>query len=244
MPRAFGAIPDIQDERDWLLGELSIDTEIPDSYSVELPEYIKLQGSKPTCVSCASALIKEYQEKSEEMSGEFIYWLAMRDEKATKTTGMYFRDALKYLQKIGELKNSLFPTDGVKWKEPVVANWEELSRNNRIGFYAKVGLSKDEIKKAIYQFGPILIGVYAVNFNVTSEIKNRVRTIDGIIKPFKTQGNPHAIVAYGYDEEGLIIRNSWGSSWGENGNAKILWDEVPKRLFAAYGGCPPTGSGG
>ena len=207
-----GALIDPPDERNWQLAGLATDVEVPNVFELNLPFKAKWQGAvKPTCVSCACAAIKEYQEDTEEMSGEFIYWRALEEDKATKTSGMYFVDACKTMQKTGELMNKYFPTDPTEWKSPILSNWSELCKKNKIKYYAKCGLTKEELKKAIFQFGPILIGVYATNFKTTAVIKmkngTRSRVSDGIIIPFISKGNPHAVVAYGYNEKGLLIRN-------------------------------------
>jgi hypothetical protein len=44
----------------------------------------------------------------------------------------------------------------------------------------------------------------------------------------------HEITAYGYDSTGLIIRNSWGSSWGSAGDAKLAWSFVNSKVQGAY----------
>ncbi|GAA3398714.1 IPT/TIG domain-containing protein [Cryptosporangium minutisporangium] len=44
----------------------------------------------------------------------------------------------------------------------------------------------------------------------------------------------HMVAAYGYDSEGLWIRNSWSTSWGANGDAKLSWAFVRKLVNAAF----------
>ncbi|GAB3865254.1 IPT/TIG domain-containing protein [Dactylosporangium cerinum] len=44
----------------------------------------------------------------------------------------------------------------------------------------------------------------------------------------------HMVTAYGYDAEGLWIRNQWGTSWGAAGDAHLGWDFVNKNVQAAY----------
>ena len=40
----------------------------------------------------------------------------------------------------------------------------------------------------------------------------------------------HAIAIVGYDKEGFIIRNSWGTSFGDKGYTKIPYDEFGKLM--------------
>lgn len=43
----------------------------------------------------------------------------------------------------------------------------------------------------------------------------------------------HYVTALGYDSEGVIIQNSWGTSWGRGGFAKLGWDFVNKHAVEA-----------
>jgi len=44
----------------------------------------------------------------------------------------------------------------------------------------------------------------------------------------------HMITAFGYDSTGLIIRNSWGTGWGDHGDAKLAWAFVNTKVDSAY----------
>lgn len=41
----------------------------------------------------------------------------------------------------------------------------------------------------------------------------------------------HYVVALGYDADGVIVENSWGTSWGLNGFAKLGWDFIAKHAI-------------
>ncbi|UKE72054.1 C1 family peptidase [Xanthomonas graminis] len=43
----------------------------------------------------------------------------------------------------------------------------------------------------------------------------------------------HEVIALGYDEEGLLIENSWGKGWGDKGFAKLAWSVVAKDVVVA-----------
>jgi inhibitor of cysteine peptidase len=79
----------------------------------------------------------------------------------------------------------------------------------------------DQIKNAIYTYGPITAGVCVDSgwYSYTS----------GIYKPLSNVCNGstnHQIVLVGWNDatSSWILRNSWGSSWGENGYMRIAWD--------------------
>jgi predicted secreted protein len=79
----------------------------------------------------------------------------------------------------------------------------------------------DEIKNAIYSYGPITAGVCADSGwnNYTG----------GVYNPSSNQcggGTNHQIILVGWDDatSSWILRNSWGPSWGESGYMRIHWD--------------------
>jgi hypothetical protein len=44
----------------------------------------------------------------------------------------------------------------------------------------------------------------------------------------------HMIAVYGYDAQGVYIRNSWGGAWGNSGDAHISWAFITKAATGAY----------
>nr|BFE68839.1 hypothetical protein GCM10020092_021400 [Actinoplanes digitatis] len=44
----------------------------------------------------------------------------------------------------------------------------------------------------------------------------------------------HMIAAYGYDGQGVYIRNSWGTRWGNAGDAKLSWAFINKAATGGY----------
>lgn len=74
------------------------------------------------------------------------------------------------------------------------------------------------IKEAIYAGGPVVVAIAAGNPGF-SGYRGGIMTGDNSARI------DHAVVAVGWGNEGgreyLIIQNSWGSSWGENGFARV-----------------------
>jgi hypothetical protein len=44
----------------------------------------------------------------------------------------------------------------------------------------------------------------------------------------------HMVTIFGYDSEGVWIRNQWGTSWGTKGDAHLSWNFVDKAALGAY----------
>ena len=81
--------------------------------------------------------------------------------------------------------------------------------------------TNEQIKNAIYTYGPVTAGVCADNGwnSYTGGIYNPRSNVCG-------GSTNHQIILVGWDDttSSWILRNSWGSSWGENGYMRIRWD--------------------
>ncbi|MCX6552400.1 MAG: hypothetical protein NTY02_15585, partial [Acidobacteria bacterium] len=79
----------------------------------------------------------------------------------------------------------------------------------------------DQVKNAIYTYGPVTAGVCVDN--------GWDRYSGGVYVPTSNQcdgGTDHQIILVGWDDatSSWILRNSWGSGWGERGYMRIQWD--------------------
>jgi len=43
----------------------------------------------------------------------------------------------------------------------------------------------------------------------------------------------HEMLAVGYNQDGLLVQNSWGTTWGNRGFARISWSTVQKDVYLA-----------
>lgn len=55
-----------------------------------------------------------------------------------------------------------------------------------------------------------------------------------VSKPTAPPIGAHALVALGYDRQGLWVENSWGTGWGLNGYAELSWDYVYAAVMGVY----------
>lgn len=60
---------------------------------------------------------------------------------------------------------------------------------------------------------------------------------DGKLTHYKQPSDPagHAVALVGYTPEGFIVRNSWGSSWGDKGFAYASNQYAAAAFTEAYG---------
>jgi C1A family cysteine protease len=78
-----------------------------------------------------------------------------------------------------------------------------------------------ELKNAIYSYGPVIATMYVYNdfFSYKSGVYSYTTG---------AYAGAHAVLAVGYDDtlQAFIVKNSWGSGWGEAGFFKIAYSEV------------------
>ena len=136
---------------------------------------------------------------------------------AGSCSGGYISNSLSYIKSSGEALESCFSytaTNNLCTNK--CTGWE----NNawKISGYTAVPATDEAIKKAVYEHGPLVTAfdVYSDFYYYSSGIYNRTSTT------YKG-GHAVSIVGYGYYNDALywIVKNSWGSGWGESGFFKI-----------------------
>ena len=194
----YGFVPSKMDGTE--LEFKGVEMELPKelSYRDYLPKVIN-QGMRPICVPCSISSYINYSINLEDGINDRDNKVDYEDIYSHRTdegdNGMSFKDALHYLR-----HNCAKVGDDCK---------------KVINRYAKVG-SVMQLKQALVMNGPCIGGLpvydsYRPNFwtRLSSD------TFQG----------GHAIAIVGYDEEGFIIRNSWGSGYGDDGYYIIPYNE-------------------
>ncbi len=218
--RVFSNLVSPFDIRDYKVAVTVI--EFPETFV--LPEVsVKNQGGTGSCVAHACSSVVEFHNKRQEgtdvvFSTEFIY--GYRPVGYYVGEGMYIRDALKTLQKLGDcplsdLKGNHKCSEAM---EAVEANLDELKDKaypHRISTYAKVS-TIDEIKQALMDFGYVVI---YMPWYKDYKLKNGVYSHSSD----ETSGY-HCMVIYGWNEQGWLVHNSWGKTWGKKGRFIMPFD--------------------
>ena len=165
------------------------------------------QGSDGPCSSYAAAAIKTWQElkdygSTERLSKYFLYNL--RVNKPQK--GMTPRHTMQLLRKYGIPSAKSYKR---RWKDVEDIPQEVLDEalNHRILGYARI-MTIDGLKKSIYKNGPAYIAMPVFNDTDTFWKAKWSENILG----------GHALCVVGYTETGFILRNSWGTQWGDFGH--------------------------
>ena len=227
---AFGAGFSDPDIRDYKIDKASLQTEFPDVFELDMPP-VKNQGSINSCVAHSIALVAEYFNKKQhdidnEISVGYIY--GNRVPPLNTTEGMITRFAISNFCVDGAPFTAEFP---LHCEVPDIINEVKAQKDNlhnqasQFRFTSYVGVSKEkEIKTALMDGNPIII---AVDWQKDMKVK------DGKFNSeWKEKSGGHAMVIYGWNEEGWLVQNSWGIFWGNLGKATWPYDYKIRESYA------------
>ncbi len=139
--------------------------------------------------------------------------------------GGYVEKAADFLRDHGAPAESCYPYVMNGYCAGACPNWQASAYKIRnwqwvVDYDKSEGPSVEAIKAGL-QYGPLAItyAVYADFFGYTTGVYKHV---SGIIAGF------HAVLVVGYDDPGqyFIVKNSWGTGWGEQGYFRIAYSEV------------------
>jgi C1A family cysteine protease len=208
---------------------------------------VKDQGSLGSCVGFAVSAMKEWQERSEELSEiasgkkskkaskvydlseAWIYWNAKKIDGYPDEEGTSIRYAMKVLNKIGVPTESAWPYSDQFKGEP--SSWAKLiAKWSLVGSYYRIK-SLDELLTALVK-SPIVVGI--------SCFEEIFRVDDTGVVPMPK--NPqysyggHAICLCGFDKhkERVKFKNSWSTNWGDKGYGYLSYDYLRAYMWDAW----------
>ena len=209
-----------------------------------LPEKIDLrkkcsavvaQGELGSCTANAIASgLREYLLINKEikwmpLSRLFLYWQERYLEGAVnEDSGAEIRDGMKVLQKIGVCPESDWPYDESTFANTPTAIMVANAAPYKIKEYHRVR-TLDQLKAALAEGLPVVIGIDIYeSFESEAVEHNGVVPMPDVNKEQLLGG--HAVLAVGYDDAKarLIVRNSWGITWGDLGYCYLPYDYYAK----------------
>jgi len=209
------------------------------------------QGQIGSCTgnAMAGALefleLKELKEKSNQsepfvydpkvfsnISRLFIYYNERLLEGTTsEDAGANLRDGIKSLNKWGACRETLWNYDPENtFTEPTDNSYQEAQKHKIGSYYKIVGLT--EMKQCLAGGFP-----FAFGFTVYESFESPEVEKTGIM-PLPESNEEvlggHAVLAVGYDDSTnyLIVRNSWGTNWGQKGYFLMPYDYISKLKLA------------
>ncbi len=216
-----GVVESSYDARDY---KIKADSEFPEEFELPYKVSVKNQGSKPTCVAHALSSLVEYHNlietgKYRKFSTEFIY--GTRNIGYYIGDGMVIRDALKTIQKYGDCYYADCPgnhdtADAMKNINEKVEEYRDLAYPHRIGSYYRVR-TQEEIKTALMNHGPVVISMTCKD--------NAYIADDTYCYPQDAESSGrHCVLVVGWNENGWIIQNSWGTLYAGDGYFTLPFD--------------------
>jgi len=220
----YGWIPDLPDQRDFPYTQLALGAPlIPGQIDLRAScSPIENQGNLGSCT--AQALVGDLEflklkslKKLIQFSRLFLYYNERVVSHTTNTdSGASLRDGIKTLKRLGDCTEDLWPYNIDQFaQKPSPSAYNNALQYQVTSYYRLHTL--DEMKHALSSGYPFVFG-----FVVYESFESTTTAQTGIISmPQKKERllGGHAVVAVGYDDvkKWMIVRNSWGTTWGDKG---------------------------
>lgn len=231
-----------------ILSKLSLDSKY--SSSVDLRKWcspVENQQNIGSCTAHAVAGILEYYEnkafgKFIDASRLFLYKVTRNLLHNTGDTGAFLKTTLGALIMFGMPPEEYWPYDTNRFDEEPDAFCYAYANNYRCISYFRhdpANVSQEDVLMSVKKY--LSNGIPSVfGFTVYQSIRQANK--DGCIPfPFSKERimGGHAVAAVGYDDDKIIsnqigpdtkgailIRNSWGTEWGENGYGWLPYEYI------------------
>ena len=248
----LNCVPSVGAENDWTFNDARISglshlaSAIPGKKDLRAPWWgIDNQGNTGACVGYSTAygvLRWHYVQagllsKARKPSARFI-WMANKETDGItrypttflESEGTQTKLALGVARKFGCVPDDILPMDGPLSPLPTGAFYARAARF-RISSYHNLGRNLDDWRAWIAHQGPILARLVVDDtWDLATERGGRLRTYHA-----DTARGGHAVCIVGYTQQYFIVRNSWGTDWGDGGFA-YAWDDYAAEAFTeAYG---------
>jgi C1A family cysteine protease len=227
--------PDLPDHRDLLLQHWKPIFLLPKRIDLRpLCSAVEDQGSLGSCTGNALASALELLDvkrvgQYEDLSRLFIYYQARSYiNELYNDSGAYIRDAVKSIRKVGAAKEKLWPYVIDKFDDKPSPEAYADANGRRFKSYWRLNTLSSMLNCLAAGY-PFVFG-FSVYTKFMSQEVATTGVLDMPIKGEQMEGG-HAVLAVGYDKktQRIIVRNSWGKSWGKEGYFTMPFDYVSDR---------------
>lgn len=191
------------------------------------------QGSLGSCTANAIGSADQFCQMKQQghdvfiPSRLFIYWNE-RDMEGTvnQDSGAYIRDGMKVVAQQGVCPEAMWPYEVARFREkPSNGCYTEAAEHQTISYNA-VTQTLDELRGCLADGFPFVFGfsVYE-GFESTEVAKTGIMPMPGQNESLL---GGHAVKAVGYDDakRWFIVKNSWGTGWGDGGYFYMPYDFI------------------
>jgi len=237
--RNYGWRPSLPDVRDWTFESLGKNPTLPISVDLRKSDSpVEDQGQLGSCTANALTAAIQFIEKKDKdvyapLSRLFVYY----NERAIEGTissdsGAQIRDGIKTLNKQGVCPETEWPYTVSKFKtKPTTKCFTDALKNVIVSYYSISTLTA--MKTCLASGYPFVFG-----FTVYTSFESDTVATTGIVNlPIKGESvlGGHAVLCVGYDDitQRFIVRNSWGTSWGQKGYFTIPYTYLTNSKLAS-----------
>ena len=224
----YGWKPDTPDSRDYQFAATL------DPATVALPATVDLrgpnmpdvydQGQLGSCTANAWGALMQFERRRLGHTPDFVparlfiyYQERVIEHSVAQDSGAQLRDGAKALAGSGAPPETDWPYDISTFAHAPSAKMTSDAASHRAVAYGHVTQTAPQCKATLAGGNPFVFG-----FTVYASFESRAVAQSGIV-PMPTSGEQivvgHAVMACGYDDTAqmFLIRNSWGSGWGQHG---------------------------
>jgi C1A family cysteine protease len=164
----------------------------------------------------------------------FIYYNERAIEHTTKSdSGAQIRDGIKSVNKQGVCPESEWDYNISKFTKKPSKNCYADALKDKVIQYASISQDLILLKSCLALGFPIVFGISVFDSFESDEVAKT-----GIVPmPQKSESSleGHCIKSVGYDDskERFIVKNSWGTSWGDKGYCYIPYEYVLNQGLAS-----------
>ena len=182
------------------------------------------QASLGSCTANATAGALEYLENKvgsgsfENFSRLFVYYnTRVLGKTVHEDSGGSLRDSVKSVVRVGACDELIWAYDISKFTiRPSLACYRN-AKPHKIVDYHRIDGGLSDLLQCLAEGYPFVFG-----FSVFSEFEGPQVASTGVLNlpaPDETFQGGHAVCAVGYDMDAktVLVRNSWGSNWGQGG---------------------------
>jgi C1A family cysteine protease len=235
-PKWYGWLPDLPDHRDFMYSAVA-------PTIARLPKKVDLrpkcppvenQGQLGSCTANALIGALEFLELKGgalfvDLSRLFVYYNERLIEGTVdQDSGAFLRDGIKSLAKQGVCPEKEWPYRITAFRKKPIATCYADARKHEITSYHRINTT-DEMRNCLAEGFPFVFG-----FTVYSSFESAAVARSGVLNmPTRNERvvGGHAVVAVGYDDtqRRFIIRNSWGTDWGQKGYFTMPYEYLGSR---------------
>jgi C1A family cysteine protease len=240
--KRYGWVPDLPDQRDHLFAAPpAVVASLPPSVDLreQCPKGVYDQGRLGSCTANAIAAAFEFdllkQGLTDFMPSRLFIYYNERVKLGTVDvdSGAMIRDGIKSVSKQGVCAETSWPYDVSRFtEEPPKACYDEAV-GNRATSYQRVLPILNQLKGCLANGYPIVFG-----FRVYESFETEDVAQTGVVPMPRSDEQAlggHAVLATGYDDATgrFLVRNSWGSGWGQDGYFTMPYAYLTERSLSS-----------